>query len=315
MAVTVRPLAEADIEACRDLNRAAFAAFLDLPEPAAFRPGANTIGPRWRKWPDGGVVLEEAGTITAAALLARWGSVCVIGPLMVHPDHWGQGHARHLMDALVPIIDEGRFAFTGLWTHVHSPLHVRLYEQYGFAMQRITSIMSKAPAAGGGAGAQSLGAFSALDEAGRTRALNGARAVTEALFPGFDAGGEIRSIAAEGLGETLLLARGGGLAGFGCVHHGEGSEATRGQALIKFAAIRPGAGAAGDFRTLLTGCEAWAAEAGAERVIAGTNTGREGAYRLMQQAGFRTDANGIAMMRPATEGYNRPDVFAIDDWR
>jgi hypothetical protein len=35
----------------------------------------------------------------------------------------------------------------------------------------------------------------------------------------------------------------------------------------------------------------------------------------MLRAGFRTWMNGIIMNRPDTPGYNRGDVFAIDDWR
>ena len=253
-----------------------------------------------------------------AAVLLQRGTVCVVGPVMVHPDYQGRGLARTLMDGLMPLFEAGKFGFVGLWTHVHSPLHVRLYEQYGFVMQKITSIMSKAPAvpAAGQAGSNVSGLrFSEMDKAGQTRALAGARAVAETLYPGFDLNGEINSTQEGGLGDTLFLDEGGRITGFACCHHGEGSEATRNQLLVKFAAVAAGRGAADNFRRLLDVCDAYAHQLGAERLIAGTNTGRAGAYRLMQRHGFRTDANGIAMMRPSTEGYNRPDVFAIDDWR
>ena len=311
MSVTVRPMTEADLPACRDINRAAFSKFLGLPGPAAFRPGADVLGPRWRQWPESGFVAELDGAPAGGAVLLRRGTVCIVGPVMVHPDHQGRGIARALMDALVPLFEAGKFGFVGLWTHVHSPLHVRLYEQYGFVMQKITSIMSKTPAAGDAGGLR----FSQLEAAGQTRALAGARAVAETVYPGFDLSGEIHSTCDETLGETLFLEGGGRIAGFACCHHGEGSEATRDQMLVKFAVVAAGRDAAENFRRLLTLCDAYAHELGAERLIAGTNTGRAGAYRLMQQHGLRTDANGIAMMRPATDGYNRPDVFAIDDWR
>jgi hypothetical protein len=35
----------------------------------------------------------------------------------------------------------------------------------------------------------------------------------------------------------------------------------------------------------------------------------------MAAAGFRTAIQGVAMLRGDAEGYNRPDVFALDDWR
>jgi len=33
------------------------------------------------------------------------------------------------------------------------------------------------------------------------------------------------------------------------------------------------------------------------------------------QAGFRATRYGVAMQRNGDAGYNRPDVFLIDDWR
>jgi hypothetical protein len=42
---------------------------------------------------------------------------------------------------------------------------------------------------------------------------------------------------------------------------------------------------------------------------------RKGAYRVMRARGYRAGLVGVAMHRPDGPGYNRPDVFAIDDWR
>jgi hypothetical protein len=51
------------------------------------------------------------------------------------------------------------------------------------------------------------------------------------------------------------------------------------------------------------------------RIVAGVNTARSEAYRMQLAAGFRTDFQGVAMERPNEAGYNRPDIYAIDDWR
>ncbi len=48
---------------------------------------------------------------------------------------------------------------------------------------------------------------------------------------------------------------------------------------------------------------------------AGVNLSRSQAYRQMLRRGFRTDIQGVAMHRPDSPGYNRPDVFVVDDWR
>jgi hypothetical protein len=35
----------------------------------------------------------------------------------------------------------------------------------------------------------------------------------------------------------------------------------------------------------------------------------------MIELGFRTDMQGVAMHRPNELGYNREEVYLIDDWR
>ena len=50
-------------------------------------------------------------------------------------------------------------------------------------------------------------------------------------------------------------------------------------------------------------------------VRGGTSSSRFPAYRIMQEAGFRTDMNGVIMLCPRGTGYNQPEIFVIDDWR
>jgi hypothetical protein len=47
----------------------------------------------------------------------------------------------------------------------------------------------------------------------------------------------------------------------------------------------------------------------------GVNTGRHKAYRKIIAHGFSTDIQGVVMQRYNEPGYNRPDVYLIDDWR
>ena len=54
---------------------------------------------------------------------------------------------------------------------------------------------------------------------------------------------------------------------------------------------------------------------GMSRLVAGINTSRESAYFRMLACGFRSDIIGVAMHKPNDPGYNRQDVFSIDDWR
>jgi hypothetical protein len=76
-----------------------------------------------------------------------------------------------------------------------------------------------------------------------------------------------------------------------------------------------GPGSAEHFDGLLDACESFAHSQGLSRIIAGVNTARHCAYRNMIARKFRTDIQGVAMHRPNEPGYNREDVYLIDDWR
>lgn len=313
MNILVRPLTAADLPAAGHINRAAFSRFFGIPDPATFRVGADVIGPRWRLWPEAGLALDLDGALAAVALMMRWGSVAVLGPVTVAPEHWGKGLARALMPKLIELVDRGRFTLTGLFTHPQSPKHIRLYESYGFRMQRITAVMAKPVAAAAMPGG--VVPFSAIGREDQARTLRDGCDLTSSLFPGLDLAAEITDIADYKLGETFLFLGDRLLDGIVMCHAGPGSEASEGQVLVKFAAARGGDGAAERFRRLLAACDAYAASRGAAQIVAGTNTGRTEAYELMQRAGYRTTMNGIAMTRPGADGYNRRGVFAIDDWR
>jgi hypothetical protein len=65
----------------------------------------------------------------------------------------------------------------------------------------------------------------------------------------------------------------------------------------------------------LRACEVFAAERRTTRLTAGVNTGCHQAYTKMLSNGFHTDMLGVAMQKGNDEGYNRYDVYIIDDWR
>jgi hypothetical protein len=157
--------------------------------------------------------------------------------------------------------------------------------------------------------------FSALSSDERVRCLAQCAVITDRIFPGLNVATEIRSIAEQHLGETILVHDDRGLAGFACCHVGAGSEAGSGTTFVKFAAVRPGEGAPKTFARLLDACEAVAAEAGSGELMAGISTARHHAYRQMLDRGFRIVVSGVTMMRPNAPALNRPDCFVIDDLR
>ena len=106
----------------------------------------------------------------------------------------------------------------------------------------------------------------------------------------------------------------GVLDAFAVCLNGPGSEGGEKICYVKFGAARGGAGAGERFDKLLDACEAFAASRGAT-IEAGVNLAREDAYRRMIAHGYRVTTQGVAMQRPHADGFNRSDVYVIDDWR
>jgi hypothetical protein len=146
--------------------------------------------------------------------------------------------------------------------------------------------------------------------------LDACREVTEASFDGLDLQREIRSVATQKLGDTVLLWDNSRLQAFAVCHTGRGSEAGTGVCYVKFAAARPGGAGARNFPSLLKAVEAFARSAGTTKVVAGVNYARREAFAGMSACGFRTESLGVAMETGAeSSGYNRAGVYILDDWR
>jgi len=154
-----------------------------------------------------------------------------------------------------------------------------------------------------------------MNESQRVQILEACRALTDSIYAGLDVTREIRSVQDQALGETLAIWDGDSLDAFAVCHCGEGTEAGAGNCYIKFAAVKPGAQAQKAFGRMLDACEALASARGLGRVVAGVNLNRSRAYRALLERGYRADGQGVAMHRPDSPGYNRPDVFIVDDWR
>ena len=199
MKVEIRPLAEADIEAAEHVCRLAFGTFFGLPDPISFRGDGALVRPRYLADPSGALVAETGDGIVGSGLVTNWGSVGLFGPLTVHPDRWSSGIGRRLTEALLDLLDSRGHDFAGLLTHPQSTRHVRLYESFGFEVQRPISVLRRElrPAA--------------MPDRARLLADPGegdaCREVADAVWPGLDHTREISSVLRHGLGDTVLLAR------------------------------------------------------------------------------------------------------------
>jgi GNAT superfamily N-acetyltransferase len=313
MNLVIRPLQAADVPAADRIFGEAFAKFLGIADPRDFIRDRALIATRWRADPEAPRGAFVDGALVGSCFITRWGSLGFIGPVSVRPDFWDKGVAKRLVAAAVEFLDQSGIRQGALFTFAGSPRHIALYQKFGFWPQHLTLVMTRDVVATACTAAWSR--FSALPPAARTGCFEQCRGITDRIFPGLDLATEIRSIADQRLGETILVHDDGGLAGFACFHVGAGSEAGAGVAFVKFAAVRPGDGAPATFGRLLDACEAFAAEARCNTLVAGVNAARHQAYRQMIDRGFRILVSGVAMLRPDAPGFNRTDCFVIDDLR
>jgi len=311
--IRVRPLEETDLGVADHIMRLAFGTFIGLPEPTTFMGDAAYVRPRWLADPTAAFAAEAAGELIGSNFAANWGSVGFSGPLTIRPDYWDQGVGKRLMEPVMRLFEEWRTAHAGLFTFAQSTKHVGLYQRFGFSPRFLTAIMSKAVSRPNSDSEWTK--FSEVPASERGAMLNACRELTDAIYEGLDIRQEIRAISEQRLGDTILLWNDGRLAGLAACHAGPGTEAGSGALYVKFGAARPGQKAERYFERLLDACEEMALRGNLSRLVAGVNTARHEAYRLMFERGFRTQIQGVVMSRPNEAGYNRPGVYLIDDWR
>ena len=311
--VTIRQLREDDVPAARRIFSLAFGTFLGVPEPENFWADIDYIGTRWKADPSGSFAAEVEGNLVGSNIATNWGSVGFFGPLTVLPDHWNRGIGSRLMEPVMEVFSKWNVRHTGLFTFAQSPKHIGLYQKYGFWPRFLTAIMSK-PVQPRGQQSQ-WSRYSEANESEQEGILRACREITDAIYSGFDVSRELDAAQAQQLGDTVLLWDRDTLMGFGVCHCGPGTEAGADTCLIKIGAIHPGSNAGQYFDELLDACEAFGASQGLSRLSAGTNLAREDSYLRMKAKGFRTDFQGVAMQSFNDPGYNRSDVYVIDDWR
>lgn len=308
----VRRMRESDLSTVASIVRIAFGTFIGVPDPNSFALDKEYVGHRWRADPAAALAAEVDGALAGSNFATRWGSFGFFGPLTVRPDLWNRGVAQALLAGTMDVLDTWDLAEAGLFTFAQSSRHVHLYQKFGFWPRFLTAVMQK-PAISQSAGEWHK--YSELNEDGRREAVKGCARLTDSIFDGLDVTREIRSVLDNELGETVLIWDGDALAAFAVCHCGSGTEAGGGVCYVKFGAATPGANAESMFGKLLRACEALAVERGLQRVEAGVNLGRSRAYRYLLNSGFHTEIQGVAMHKPDAPGYNRPDVYVLDDWR
>jgi predicted N-acetyltransferase YhbS len=311
--IIVRPLQETELSAADAIMRLAFGTFIGLPDPMAFMGDASYVRTRWRANPNAAFAAEANGEVVGSNFATNWGSVGFFGPLTIRPDFWDRGVGKRLMEPVMALFDQWQTRHAGLFTFSHSAKHVGLYQRFGFWPRFLTAIMSKPVEAIKSAAPWTR--FAEVRLAERDAVLSVCRELTDAIYEGLDVTHEIQAVAAQNLGDTILLWDDDRLVALAVCHLGPETEAGSGVCYIKFGAVRPGPLAEQNFNNLLDAGEEMAATLQLARLVGGVNTARHEAYVQMLARGFHTDVQGVVMSRPNDAGYNRPGVYLIDDWR
>jgi hypothetical protein len=242
------------------------------------------------------------------------------------------------MEPTMQLFSKWNTKHSGLFTFAQSPKHISLYQKYGFWPHFLTAVMSKAvsPNSVDSVTNERLqwskySDVSKMQNVSDEYLVNDCRRLTTAIYDGLDLRVEIMSVIKQRLGDIVLIwdpdstdnitINNRDIAGVAICHCGKGTEAGSDTCYIKFAAVRSPTSendilfAANNFDRLIDACTTFASQQGLSRLVAGANTSRRQAYGKMLSKGFRIDMLGVVMQNGIDFGYNRPDVYILDDWR
>ena len=310
--IKVGLIKESELDEAGRIVQLAFGTFLGLANPLEFMGDRNLMTPRWRSPHVKVVAARDGERLIGSNVATRWGSFAFFGPLTVLPEYWDRGVAQRLLAATMTIFDKWGVRHSGLYTFAQSAKHVGLYQKFGYWPRYLTAIMTCTPQPDPKRAAPVL--LSAMKRNLRELAIEACARLTHKIDKGLDLTGEIRALLAQRTGDVVLTYSRGVLDAFAVCLNGPGSEGGSATCYVKFGVARGGAGGGERFEKLLDACEAFAYSRGAT-VEAGVNLAHEDAYRRMRARGYRVVTQGVAMHRPHAEGFNRADVWAIDDWR
>lgn len=221
-AVVVRALRENELGAAQGIMRLAFGSFVGLAEPTEFNVGVEHVAHRWHNDPAAAFAAELDGRLVGSNFATRWGSFGFFGPLSIAPQFWSRGYAHALMAPVMDCFARWDTALCGLFTFPHSARHIALYQRYGFRPRALTLVLERDLAAGGAA--SPWRALSTLDATTQAGARADIAALCDALHAGLDPRAELATIAACGLGDTLLVGA-DRVEAFAACHLGTGTEA------------------------------------------------------------------------------------------
>lgn len=246
--------------------------------------------------PDGCPVALESGRLLGAIFSVRRGTQAWFGPVAVDPAVQGRGIGQALIQECLALWAGSGVRLMGLETFGQSSGHVHLYSRLGFRPGWVGVNLRKRldPVAG----AAAAGAAPPLQHP--TLPLPD----LDFLYPGFDAGREVRTTIERGAGRVFASDR-----GLAILHLRDALHASEEEAFVPLlAADGPEA-----FLSLVEACEEAARAEGRASIATRLPGSAAGAYDALVRRGYRPGGTMLRMKAGADLDYDR-DAWYCDDW-
>ena len=199
----VRPLTEHDVPEADRIFRLAFGTFIGLPDASAFGGDTDYVRTRFHADPSAAFGAFVGSELVGSNFATNWGSVGFFGPLTVRPDLWDRSVGKRLMEPIMACLAQWAVTHAGLFTFPHSQKHVGLYQRFGFWPRFLTAVMSK-PITAAKSPWTEWKKLSDVPSSDIEPVLAECSALTDAIYMGLDVSSDIRFVAGERLGDTVL---------------------------------------------------------------------------------------------------------------
>ncbi|HZI28517.1 MAG TPA: GNAT family N-acetyltransferase [Gemmatimonadaceae bacterium] len=165
---------------------------------------------------DGGALIwrNELGEVIAFNIAHQSGAEGWMGPLAVHPDWQGVGLGKAVVRAGADWLAARQTKVIGLETMPRTMDNIGFYSTLGFVPARLTITVTLDAASADAP----VALLSRLPSSTREDLIAACSALTTARIDGYDYAREIRLTTELGLGDTVLLDRGGRIRGFAIFH-------------------------------------------------------------------------------------------------
>lgn len=233
---------------------------------------------------------DEDGEIVAFNIAHRSGAEGWMGPLAVRTDRQGLGLGRSIVATAVDWLKQRQVTTLGLETMPRTVDNIGFYGRLGFRPTYLTVTMTGEPARRSVAGR--LVRLGELGPADRRTLIAACSVRLDRSAPGYDFAREMELTEMLGIGDTVVLERGGRVVGFALWHSAPLAEVRPSDELR---VLKLFADSADTFARLLVALDACATALKIRRVAIRCQTAYPGAFQQLLERGYRVRWTDLRM--------------------